>query len=136
MDLILERIEPLFGMELTNEAGQKCRMDASPAIGGKDSGFRPMELLAGSLAGCISVDVINILKKQRFDLKHYAIRIHAKRLEATPSPFESIHLIFEFDDQVDPVKVERAIDLAKNKYCSVSASLSDQIKITYEVKIV
>jgi putative redox protein len=136
MELVLERIEPLFGMELTNEAGQKCRMDASPAIGGKDSGFRPMELLAGSLAGCISVDVINILKKQRIDLKHYAIRIHAKRFDATPAPFESIHLIFEFDDQVDSVKVERAIDLAKNKYCSVSASLSDQIKITYEVKIV
>ena len=63
MKLTLTRIEEPFVMELQNESGNTCMMDANPAIGGKNLGFRPMELLAGSLAGCASIDVINILKK-------------------------------------------------------------------------
>lgn len=95
-----------------------------------------MELLAGSLAGCISVDVLNVFRKQRIRLNHYRIEIEAQRKEAVPSPFEHIHMIFEFDDSVEEKNAKRIIDLAKDKYCSVSASLSADIKITYEVRIV
>ena len=136
MKLTLNRIEEPFVMELKNEQKNVCLMDAAPSLGGQNKGFRPMELLAGSLAGCISVDVLNVFRKQRIRLNHYRIEIEAQRKEAVPSPFEHIHMIFEFDDSVEEKNAKRIIDLAKDKYCSVSASLSADIKITYEVRIV
>jgi putative redox protein len=62
--------------------------------------------------------------------------ISAKRKEGVPSPFESIHLVFELSKSVDLDKAERAVKLAKEKYCSVSASLNDQIRITHELKFI
>ena len=136
MKLKLERIEEPFVMELSNRSGNKCLLDANPSIGGKDKGFRPMELLAGSLAACASIDVLNILKKQRLAISHYRVEINANRKDSVPSPFEQIHLIFEFDDAVDPEKMKRNIELTLQKYCSVSASMSEEINITYEIKII
>ena len=133
MKLKLKRIEAPFVLELNNENGSTVIIDANPSIGGKGLGFRPMELLAGSLAGCASIDVISILKKQRIELASYTIDIVAKRSEGVPSPFENIQLNFEFDDSVDLEKAKKAIDLSLEKYCSVSASLKDEITITYSI---
>ncbi len=133
MKLKLKRIEAPFVLELNNENGNTVIIDANPSIGGKGLGFRPMELLAGSLAGCASIDVISILKKQRIELASYTIDIVAKRFEGVPSPFENIQLNFEFDDSVDLEKAKKAIDLSLEKYCSVSASLKDEITITYSI---
>lgn len=135
MKLTLARIESPFVMELTNESGNSCVIDANPSIGGKGKGFRPMELLAGSLAGCASIDVLNILKKQRVELKSYSVKISAERTSGVPSPFERIHLYFEFGAQVDKDKLRRNIELTLEKYCSVSASLNEQIQISYEIII-
>lgn len=135
MKLNLKRIEEPFVMELRNESGNTCLMDANPTIGGLEKGFRPMELLAGSLAGCASIDVINILRKQRNEPLHYSVKIEAKRVEGVPAPFESIHLTFEFDQSVNQEKVGKIIDLTLEKYCSVSASLKASIEITYSIKI-
>lgn len=135
MKLDLHRIEAPFVTELRNEQGNSCYMDANPAIGGSNKGFRPMELLAGSLAGCVSIDVLNIAKKQRIDLKHYQVRIEASRVEATPAPFEHIHMVFEFDNSIDPQKMNRNIEMILEKYCSVSACLKEEIRITYGLVI-
>ena len=51
-------------------------------------------------------------------------------------PFEAMHLIFSVDENVPTDKLERAILLSKEKYCSVSLSLNPMIKISHEVKIV
>lgn len=123
-------------LQLENESGNTMLMDANPAIGGKDKGFRPMEILAGSVAGCATIDVLLILKKQKIEPVHYAVRIGATRLESVPATFDQIQLIFEFDASVPVEKAERAIALTIEKYCSVSASLKEGIKITFEVEIV
>lgn len=135
MKLKLTRVESPFVMELTNESHNICVIDANPSIGGKGKGFRPMELLAGSLAGCASIDVLNILKKQRIELKNYSVNISADRISGVPSPFEKIHLSFEFGANVDEEKLHRNIALTLEKYCSVSASLNEQIRINYEILI-
>lgn len=134
MSLELIRVEEPFVFELRNEEGVVCGIDASPAIGGKGKGFRPMELLAGSLAGCASIDVLLILKKQRIIPTHFAIKIETKRVDAIPSYFEEIKLIFEVNRDVPLEKLEKAIDLTLKKYCSVSASLKEEVKIIFEVK--
>jgi len=134
MSLELIRVEEPFVFELRNEEGVVCGIDASPAIGGKGKGFRPMELLAGSLAGCASIDVLLILKKQRIIPTHFTIKIETKRVDSIPSYFDEIKLIFEVNRDVPVEKLEKAIDLTLKKYCSVSASLKEEVKIIFEVK--
>jgi len=56
-------------------------------------------------------------------------------VDATPASFEHIHLVFEFDDSIDPQKMNRNIELTLEKYCSVSACLKEEIRITYALEI-
>lgn len=135
MKLKLTRLESPFVLQLRNERGELCPIDANDTIGGKNKGFRPMELLAGSLAACASIDVIEILRKKRIILGCYDVEIEAKRVEAVPSPFEHITLHFVFCNVIDLAVLNSTIELALYKYCSVQASLDQQIKIDYTVKI-
>ena len=136
MGLELNRIEDPFVFELRNEEGVICGIDANPTIGGKGKGFRPMELLAGSLAGCASIDILLILKKQRIEPTRFGIKIETKRGESVPAIFEEIKLIFEVNEGVPQDKLEKAIKLTLDKYCSVSASLKEDVKVVFEVKYV
>ena len=136
MGLELNRIEEPFVFELKNEEGVICGIDANPSIGGKGKGFRPMELLAGSLAGCASIDILLILKKQRIEPTHFGIKIETKRVDAVPAIFEEIKLIFEVNNGIPQEKLEKAIGLTLDKYCSVSASLKEEVKVVFEVKFV
>lgn len=131
LELKLE--EQPFVLSLTNEDGLIAGIDASPTIGGKQKGLRPMELLAGSLAGCMSIDVLSILKKQRVTVEHYQVKINAQRSEGVPSKYEAIELEFVVDTGVPLDKLENAIHLSHDKYCSVSASIHPDIRITTKV---
>ncbi|MES2799326.1 MAG: OsmC family protein [Bacteroidota bacterium] len=132
----VKKVGAPFLMEITNSDGNSCLMDAGPNVGGTSKGLRPMELLAGALAGCISIDVLNILRKQKQELTHYRVRIEETKREGTPSPFEKLHLIFEVNDAIDPINLGKQIKLVKDKYCSVSESLRDEIIITFEVVLI
>jgi putative redox protein len=133
MNLHLNLIEQPFVLELQNEEGLIATIDAAPEIGGKNKGLRPMQLLAGSLAGCMSIDVLNILKKQRIEVTTFEVKVIADRKEGVPSPFETIELQFIVDEAVSLEKLEKAVKLSHEKYCSVSASLSSEIRITTTV---
>lgn len=135
MSLNLRRLESPFVMELRNEHGNTCLLDANEAIGGKNKGFRPMELLAGSLAACASIDVIEILRKKRILLGCYEVNIESKRKEAVPAPFEHITLHFVFCNVISEQQLKATIELALYKYCSVKESLSAEIKIDYTYTI-
>lgn len=134
MKLHVERIESPFVFEVNNEKGAKVIIDASPEIGGKNQGLTPMQLLAGSLAGCMSIDVISILNKQKIEPSYFAIEIQATKKEGQPSPFENIKLIFIVDKEVPHDKLEKAIVLSKEKYCSVYFSLNEEIEINYTIE--
>jgi putative redox protein len=136
MKIELIRVEEPYVFQVKNENGSVCTFDASVSMGGKNKGLTPMQLLASSLAGCMSIDVIMILNKQKVYPEVYMIEIVAKQKEGTPSPFESIHLIFKVDFSVDRNKLERAIELSKEKYCSVSLSLNPIIQITHEINYI
>ncbi|MNJ86018.1 hypothetical protein D3C87_35000 [compost metagenome] len=134
MKLELKLTESPFVLEATNESGVSIKMDAAEHIGGKNKGMRPMEVLASSLAGCMSVDVLLILQKQRQEVSFYEVNIEAKRKDAVPAAFETIHLVFAFNREVDLEKALAAVKLSHEKYCSVSASLHPGISITTEVR--
>ena len=134
MKLDLKLVESPFVIEVKSESGVSIKMDATEKIGGKNKGMRPMEVLAGSLAGCMSIDVLLILQKQRQEVTFYEVNIEGHRKDAVPAAFEAFHLIFSFNKEVDLEKAEAAVKLSHEKYCSVSASLNPQIVIKTEVK--
>jgi putative redox protein len=136
MKLHLKQCEKPYVFDLKNENGTICKIDSSKDIGGKNKGLTPMELLAGALAACISIDVLMILNKQHIEPKKYAVSIDATKKNSVPSPFEKIHLIFSIDMEIDLLKVERAIQLSIDKYCSVKASLNTGIQITREINAI
>lgn len=134
MKLELKLTEAPFVLEVSNEWGVSIKIDATEKIGGQNKGMRPMEVLASSLAGCMSIDVLLILQKQRQEVSFYEVTIDAKRKEAVPAAFETIHLVFIFNKEVDLEKAAAAVKLSHEKYCSVSASLNPEISIQTAVK--
>jgi putative redox protein len=116
MKIEIKRINNATHLEATNEAGNKLFMDGSPAIGGQDLAFRPMQVLLTSLGGCSTMDVISILNKQKQDLRHIEISLDGEREAGVePSLFRDIHVHFKLFGNVDPEKAKRAIDLSMTK---------------------
>lgn len=113
-----------FHFSAANDNGNTVHLDASPDIGGTNQGMRPMQMLLAAMGGCSAIDIINILKKQRQDLKDLKITVKGEReKDATPSLYQSVHAHFRFYGNLDADKVEKAINLSIEKYCSVSRTL-------------
>jgi putative redox protein len=137
MKIKLRRLKEPFVLESENETGNKVIMDASPEIGGANSGPRPMEMLIMGLAGCSSIDVIMILEKQKIHLLDYSVEVDAEREKVDQATlFKNIHMKFKIKGNVPDDQVKRAIDLSLEKYCSVAKSLEKTAKITYEFEVI
>ena len=90
-----------------------------------------------ALAGCTASDVIPILKKKRAPLQNLEIKVSGIERDQHPKTFTEIHVEYIFyGDGLNPQDVERAIELSKTKYCSVSAILSASAKLTHSYRIV
>jgi putative redox protein len=136
MKVTVQKLDKDLHMEAENEEGGLIRMDGNTEIGGLEGGFSPMQLLLAGIGGCSAVDIIGILEKQKQDLKDLRVEVDAdKQKKDTYSEFKTIHLTFIFTGDLDPKKVERAIDLSINKYCSVSKALEKGSKITHSYEI-
>lgn len=133
MKLSFTRREKPFVFEVVNASGATCVIDAGESIGGLNKGFRPMELLASSLAACLSIDLLLILKKQRKDPQLFNIEIEATRIDGIPSPFDEIVFHLQIDEELNTDKLARTIDMVLAKYCSVSASLIESINVCYTI---
>jgi putative redox protein len=133
MKLSLKRVDRPYVFEVENESGLVTHLDATPAIGGKNAGFRPMEMLAASLAGCAAIDILRILEKKHISSERFSIDIEAKRTDRLPSVFEWIHLSISLDPSIDEAIVRKVVDLTLENYCSVAASLNKQIAIRYTI---
>ena len=137
MKVTVQKLEKELHMEAENEEGGLVRMDGNTEIGGLEGGFSPMQLLLAGIGGCSAIDIIGILEKQKQDLKDLRVEVNGdKQKKETYSEFKTIHLKFIFSGDLDPRKVERAIDLSINKYCSVSKALEQGSKITHSYEII
>jgi len=123
-------------MEAQNEEGGLIRMDGSTEIGGLEGGFSPMQLLLAGVGGCSAIDIIGILKKQRQDLQDLKVEVDGDRQsKGEYSEFTNIHIKYTFTGDLDPDKVERAINLSLDKYCSVSKTMEKTSDITHSYEI-
>ena len=123
-------------MEAQNEEGGLIRMDGSTEIGGLEGGFSPMQLLLAGVGGCSAIDIIGILKKQRQDLQDLKVEVEGDRQSVEEySEFTDIHIKYTFTGDLDPDKVERAINLSLEKYCSVSKTMEKTSDISHSYEI-
>ncbi|MFN1835414.1 OsmC family protein [Balneola sp. MJW-20] len=127
-----------FHMEAANEEGGKIRMDGNTQIGGLEGGMSPMQMLLAAIGGCSAIDVISILEKQKQTLKDLSVEVDGdkEKTKAGYSEYKSIHLHFRLSGDLDPKKVERALELSITKYCSVSKALEKGSEISYDYEIV
>ena len=120
-----------------SHSGHSITMDGPPEIGGNNLGVRPMEMLLLGVAGCTMIDVVTTLKKMRQDLTNFETKLSAERADEHPKVFTDIHIQFIVKGQdLDPKKVEKAITLSAEKYCSASIMLGKTASITHDFKIV
>ena len=125
-----------FHMEAVNEQGAKVQMDASPDVGGENLGMRPMQMLLAAMGGCSSIDVINILKKQKQPLRDIKVTVTGEReKDVVPAVYTEVHAHFKLFGDLDKEKVARAVNLGVEKYCSVAKTLEANAKITYSIEI-
>jgi putative redox protein len=119
------------------DSGFTIPLGTDPDLGGDNDGFRPMELMAISLAGCTAMDVISVLKKKRQDVTGFEVKVLAQRADEFPKVFT--HITVEYNvsgHNVDPAAVERSIELSSTKYCPAQAMLAKAVTIEHKYTIV
>lgn len=95
----------------------------------------PVQALAGSLAACMGIDLVQILTKGRHPLTALQVRLAGNRRGQEPKHFTQVTLHFTITGDVPSEAVERAIALSREKYCSVWLSLRQDIDLqtSYEI---
>jgi putative redox protein len=132
------RVKWIEGVSMLGESGSGhgILMDGPPDQGGRNIGVRPMELLLIGLGGCTQFDVLLILRKARQKVTDCVVELTADRAETDPKVFTRIHVHFIVTGRaLDPKRVERAINLSAEKYCSASIMLGATASITHDFEI-
>lgn len=93
-------------------------------------GPSPMQALACALAGCMAMDLVHILTKGRVAPSGVRASLSGRRPATAPSRFTAIALHFDVEGPVPEEQIERAIQLSRDKYCSVWNSMRQDIELT------
>ena len=118
-------------------SGHTVVMDGAPDAGGRDLGVRPMEMLLLGLGGCTAYDVIDILQKGREPVADLAIEISGDRSDEIPKVYKKIRVKYVVTGKgLNRDKVERAVKLSAEKYCSATIMLGATAEITHDIEIV
>lgn len=101
-----------------------------------EEGCSPTETLLLSIAGCLSIDVVHILRKMRCEIESYEISAEGTRKPDPPQYYTSFDMMIRIAGQgITPKKIDRAIALSKEKYCSVYHSLRPDIQVNVKYEI-
>ena len=118
-------------------SGHSVVMDGAPEAGGRNLGVRPMEMLLLGLGGCTAFDVVMILKRGREPVTGCVVDMDAERAETEPKVFTRIRMRYQVSGRaLDPKKVERAVNLSAEKYCSATAIIAKTAQISHEISII
>jgi putative redox protein len=124
-----------FQLEGETQTGHAVKMD-SAASGALTTGPTPKELFLQSLAGCTMMDVALIIEKSRKHLEKFWVDVDAELCDSHPKTFKKIHLKYNFVcPDLDENTVKRAIDISREKYCSIYNTIKDSVEITYSFEI-
>jgi putative redox protein len=133
------RIKWVEDRTFVGESGSGHRIVLGTASGpeGRTPGPSAMELVLIGTGGCTAFDVVQILEKGREAVEDVVVELEAERAEQEPRVFTRIHMHFMVKGRaLAPEKVERAIRLSAEKYCSASAMLARTATITHDFEVV
>jgi len=126
------------GMHFTGTAttGFEVPLGADEEAGGPNDGFRPLELMAVSLAGCTAMDVISILKKKQQAVTAFEVKVQADQAQEFPKVFT--HTLITYlvtGHSLDETALRRSIELSATKYCPAQAMLARVVpmELRYEI---
>jgi putative redox protein len=124
-------LEWLGGHRFRGTSGEsEITLDSPPL-----AGPTPVQLLAFGLAGCMAIDLAVVLERGRFDVKSLRARLVGERAPSDPRHLTKVDLHFTLTGDVPADRVQRALDLSRQKYCSVWHSLRPDIELeaTFEI---
>lgn len=133
------RIKWVEGRTFVGESGSGHKLVLGTAFGpeGRTPGPSPMELVLIGTGGCSAFDVVHILEKGREAVENVEVELEAERAEQDPRVFTRIHMHFVVKGRgLSREKVERAIALSVEKYCSASAMIAKTATITRDFELV
>jgi len=133
------RIKWVEGRTFVGESGSGHKVVLGTASGpeGRTPGPSPMELVLIGTGGCSAFDVVHILEKGREAIADCVVELDADRAEQDPKVFTRIHMHFVVKGRgLSSSKVERAVQLSLEKYCSASAMIAKTATITHDFEIV
>ena len=110
---------------LSGKAGEATMTLDSAGVAGPS----PVHALGFALAGCMAMDVVHILRKGRHDLRGLKVELVAERAPEDPHRFTRVEMKYTITGEVPKDQVQRAIDLSRDKYCSVWHSLREDITL-------
>jgi putative redox protein len=116
--------------DATATSGFHVTLGTTPKVGGNDDGFRPLELMLMSLAGCTAMDVISILTKKRQDVTAFEVKVHAEQTSEHPHVFTSATIEYIVTGHnIKEEAVKRAVELTATKYCPAQAMMNKVMPI-------
>jgi putative redox protein len=112
------------------DSGFEIPLGSSPEVGGDNDGFRPLELMALSLAGCTAMDVISILGKKRQEISDFQVKVFTERTEEHPKVFTNAIIEYHAAGKnISEKAVTRAMELSADSYCPAQAMLGKVIPL-------
>lgn len=109
----------------------------NPHNDGPRPGPSPMELMLIGAGGCSTYDVVSIMEKSRQRIEDCVVELTGERADTDPKVFVKVHMHFTVSGRgLDPKRVERAINLSVEKYCSASAILAATAELTHDFEII
>ncbi len=112
------------------DSGFEVPLGSSPEVGGDNDGFRPMELMAISLAGCTAMDVISILGKKRQEISDFHVKVFTERTEEHPKVFTNAIIEYHAAGKdLSEKAMTRALELSADTYCPAQAMLGKVIPL-------
>ncbi len=107
------------------ESGFEVPLGTSPAVGGDNDGFRPLELLAISLGSCTAMDVISILRKKRQDVTDFEVKVNTEHADSHPYVFTEAEIEYLITGHnINEKAVRRSIELSATRYCPAQNMLA------------
>jgi putative redox protein len=118
MEINIKKEEKAYHFTATNQQ-VSVQMCGSEKLVENPVGFRPTELILAGLGGCMSIDVLSILEKSKQQVSKFDVKVNATRREEVPGLFKDIVITIIVDGEVKQSKLEQAIRLSEDKFCTV-----------------
>ena len=136
MGIITLRCVEKYLMVASDSNGHSIVIGRSPDPEHDWAGVKPSDLLLMAVASCSAYDVVEILTKQREPFKDLKVLCTGDQMSDPPYRFTEIHLHYQVHGIVNPAKLEKAIRLSQEKYCSVISTIRPDTSVTSDYEIV